>query len=182
MARFLISFLALGATFHLTCSAGAESLKDNVRAAESCTIGFYNADGVYDDDGNGNNIINNNNNNNTCSSEDDDDDGNISAEASFMMDMSSPAPKTVGELGEDIGVPQVVDPNRAQATLDLIEQARQYIQKEVMVEEKYKPVRDLCKNSHESCTFWSLIGECEENPGYMKVNCGPACFSCEVRI
>jgi hypothetical protein len=166
MARFL-SFLALATSFHLT---GGE-LKDNIQGAAECTISFLNADGVYAAVGNGKN--------NTCSS--DEDDGVIISEASFT-DISSPAPNTIGELGEDIGVPQMVDPNQAQATLDLIEQARQYMKKEVMIEAKYEPVRDLCKNNHKSCTFWSLIGECEVNPAYMKVNCGPACFSCEVSI
>ena len=28
--------------------------------------------------------------------------------------------------------------------------------------------------------MFSLLGECEENPGYMKLSCGPACFSCDM--
>jgi len=27
--------------------------------------------------------------------------------------------------------------------------------------------------------FWAASGECERNPGYMRFQCAPACFSCE---
>jgi hypothetical protein len=118
----------------------------------------------------------NSNGNNACT---DDSNNTLTSEASFI-DMSSPAPKVIGELGEDMGVPQNIDPRQAQATLDRLEEARQYMQNEVMVEAKYEPVRPLCQNKHESCTFWSMIGECDNNPGFMKVHCGPVCRSCEV--
>lgn len=35
-----------------------------------------------------------------------------------------------------------------------------------------------CINKHELCTSWASSGECETNPGYMKVECAPACNSC----
>ena len=28
-----------------------------------------------------------------------------------------------------------------------------------------------CVDSHDNCNYWSTIGECEGNPGYMQTNC-----------
>ena len=103
------------------------------------------------------------------------------SEASFV-DMTYPAPKVEDELGEDMGVPQLMDGRNAKESLERLEAARTYIENVVKVDEKYELTRDICKNKHESCTFWSTIGECDANPGYMKVNCGPVCFSCEVSM
>ena len=36
-----------------------------------------------------------------------------------------------------------------------------------------------CVNQHERCAFWSSIGECEKNPGYMITSCAPACQTCD---
>ncbi len=35
-----------------------------------------------------------------------------------------------------------------------------------------------CKNSNSKCAFWSSIGECTNNPGYMIMECAPACQTC----
>jgi hypothetical protein len=119
--------------------------------------------------------------NNTCKDDLEEEKEAIS-EASCTS-ITSPAPeKATSELSEDMGVPQLLDDRnqQAQAILDRILEARQYMQNEVSVDEKYNNVRTMCKNNHESCTLWSLIGECESNPGWMKINCGPVCHSCEV--
>lgn len=50
---------------------------------------------------------------------------------------------------------------------------------EVMVNPSFVSVKDQCKNQHELCSLWSLVGECDNNPAYMKVNCAPACQSCD---
>ena len=105
------------------------------------------------------------------------------SESSYSADISAPAPKNKKRKEDlDMGVEQQIDYNRAKACLDRIEESRTYMNDRVMVEEKYEKVRDICKNNHESCTFWSVIGECENNPAYMKVQCAPACLSCEVSI
>jgi prolyl 4-hydroxylase len=57
----------------------------------------------------------------------------------------------------------------------LIKESQEYIRKLVMK----KDLKDLCKNQHKSCTAWAVAGECEKNHGYMKVNCAPACLSCD---
>ncbi|KAI2510592.1 ShK toxin domain [Fragilaria crotonensis] len=44
---------------------------------------------------------------------------------------------------------------------------------------KMRAILDNCKNNHESCAFWKVIGECEKNPEYMKKDCAPMCQTCE---
>lgn len=41
-------------------------------------------------------------------------------------------------------------------------------------------VRDNCLNRHEHCAFWAILGECEKNAGYMKINCAPSCLTCHL--
>jgi hypothetical protein len=112
--------------------------------------------------------------NDTCEDYDE-----LISEASYSG-LSAPAPKDYDEFASDMGVEQTIDANRARECLDCIEEAREYITNEVMVEDTYLTTRDLCKNKHKDCTFWSVLGECENNPAYMLVNCAPVCQSCEV--
>jgi hypothetical protein len=65
-----------------------------------------------------------------------------------------------------MGVEQTIDANRARECLDRIEEAREYMTNEIMVEDTYENTRDLCKNKNKACTFWSVLGECENNPAY----------------
>eukprot|EP00804_Cyclotella_cryptica_P029939 CCRYP_020080-RA/>CCRYP_020080-RA protein AED:0.17 eAED:0.17 QI:302/1/1/1/0.5/0.33/3/416/480 len=37
-----------------------------------------------------------------------------------------------------------------------------------------------CRNMESDCSFWAALGECQENSDYMKINCAPACQSCEL--
>jgi hypothetical protein len=112
--------------------------------------------------------------NDTCEDYDE-----LISETSYS-DISAPAPKDYDEFGSDMGVEQAIDANRARECLDRIEEAREYMTNEVMVEDTYEKTRALCKNKHKACTFWSVLGECENNPAYMLVNCAPVCQSCEV--
>lgn len=91
-----------------------------------------------------------------------------------------PAPKTAEGLGLDLGEPQSLDPTYSEHIFARIEKSREYMQSKVMAEDKYSEVRSICKNQHSNCAFWSVIGECENNPGYMHVNCAPVCETCEV--
>ena len=34
------------------------------------------------------------------------------------------------------------------------------------------------KNDHELCAFWTSVGECESNRGFMLENCAAACRLC----
>lgn len=81
-----------------------------------------------------------------------------------------------GEEGDiDFGVEQIL--NSGASPVDLrraLGETKQYLKTTMMKQN----IRDKCKNEHPECTVWALEGECEANPGYMKMNCAPACQSC----
>lgn len=105
------------------------------------------------------------------------DDNNVH-ESSYQA--SYPAVQTQDEtLGADFGEAQVVDSKHEASILERIQEARAYLHDEVLVDPKYRDVRDFCRNKHADCAFWSVIGECEKNPAYMKINCAPVCKSCD---
>lgn len=66
----------------------------------------------------------------------------------------------------------------------------EYMRTVVAVEDKYKDIREHCKNGNRLCTYWANLnadpapvgGECDKNPAYMLVNCAPACLSCHKLI
>ena len=60
-----------------------------------------------------------------------------------------------------------------------LDESFQYMRR-VWSEEKFQGVRHKCKNQHEDCTFWASLGECEANPKYMKTDCAPACYTCDL--
>ena len=39
--------------------------------------------------------------------------------------------------------------------------------------------RGKCRNNHVECSQWALGTGCDDNPEYMKRECGPACRSCD---
>jgi prolyl 4-hydroxylase len=84
------------------------------------------------------------------------------------------------DYGAEFGEIQVMDQATADAVMVKLESMRQYMMEKVRVEEKYKLVKDICRNQHESCTFWATLGECEKNPAYMSINCAPVCQTCEL--
>jgi hypothetical protein len=68
-------------------------------------------------------------------------------------------------LGADMGVLQSLDMEYTEEIYQNIRDARQYLQDVVMTEPKYQKVRGNCQNAHESCTYWAVLGECDNNPG-----------------
>jgi hypothetical protein len=99
----------------------------------------------------------------------------------------------VSVAGADLGVPQILQElekptlsppqhphHHHQVTaLERVEQARDYFEHIVLIEPRYKTVRTLCRNQYETCAVWAVLGECEDNPVFMREQCGPVCFSCE---
>ena len=67
------------------------------------------------------------------------------------------------------GEPQTISDNRVQKLLD---ETPAYLNTIDNV--------DNCKNQHELCSYWAVIGECERNQSYMKTSCAPACRSCHL--
>jgi len=82
----------------------------------------------------------------------------IISESSYVAEVSSPA-LAAKDVEPDLGVKQTVDSARSAEIYKLLEEAQKYMKEEVMVEEKYDKVRDICQNKHESCAFWAVLGE-----------------------
>mmetsp|Transcript_1080 Transcript_1080/g.3152 ORF Transcript_1080/g.3152 Transcript_1080/m.3152 type:complete len:492 (-) Transcript_1080:1135-2610(-) len=115
----------------------------------------------------------------TCNVIQDFDEEN--SEATSEASLSTPAPRVnIDPTGSNLGMPQHLDSKYREDILERLEEATEYMETVVHHDDKYESVRSLCQNKHESCAFWSIIGECEKNPGYMKVNCAPVCKSCEM--
>jgi hypothetical protein len=79
-------------------------------------------------------------------------------------------------LGE---VPQRLLPGHETAIRDWFEQTVNYLEEVVMVEDRFRSVRDICQNLQTDCVYWATIGECDNNYDYMIEQCAPVCFECE---
>lgn len=44
----------------------------------------------------------------------------------------------------------------------------------------YHRINYKCRNMEPECSLWAAQGECEENADYMKINCAPACQTCDL--
>jgi hypothetical protein len=54
-----------------------------------------------------------------------------------------------------------------------------YLRDEVLVEQGYANMYELCYNRSEICAFWASIGECDSNAEWMQQQCSLACKSCD---
>jgi len=93
--------------------------------------------------------------------------------------------------GSDLGEPQSFDIDEEtdddfdgeilrEDILKHIAESRRYMQSQIELGVIDPELLRACRNEEEGCTIWSLSGECEENPEYMKLKCGPACQSCDM--
>ena len=69
--------------------------------------------------------------------------------------------------------------------MDLVAKVDDYMYNHVYNQDdpKYKVWQEIkydCKNQHADCMTWARMGECDKNPTYMKMNCGPSCFTCDL--
>jgi ShK domain-like len=118
-----------------------------------------------------------------------DADGNtitLSSPGSTSRELSSDEDGDDEEVDEnlehdDLGVVQEVeDPEYETKIAERIAEAEKYVQERVWdIEHVNDKVGDMCRNKHQSCAYWAVLGECESNPSYMKLNCAPVCFTCE---
>merc|ERR1711884_535346 len=79
-------------------------------------------------------------------------------------------------LDQKYGAEQNVNDEKTQ---EIVRKAKLYYDNEVNVKAEFASVRKNCKNRHEDCSFWASVGECEENPNYMQMECALACRTCE---
>lgn len=97
----------------------------------------------------------------------------------YPQNLTFPAPKTYEGIGSDLGEPQHMDATYSKEIYQRIEDARVYVEQEIKHDQKLSGIAHLCKNNHSSCAFWSVIGECDNNPAYMHMNCAPVCGTCD---
>lgn len=74
-------------------------------------------------------------------------------------------------MGEDLGIRQYTNFSMLHELHEALQRAR----KHTVTNSTY---RDECKNAHESCAIWSVLGECELNPNFMNAACAPMCKAC----
>lgn len=92
-----------------------------------------------------------------------------------LKDMdSTPEDKTT-----QFGKRQEAKGSKAKETLKLIAESVEYM-KSADVQTLSAKIRDNCKNKHNLCSFWAVLGECEANKSFMKTNCAPACQTCHL--
>lgn len=85
--------------------------------------------------------------------------------------------------GEDLGVVQDLQGDNEISRTDIenrIIATQKYMNRQIQLGTIDPELMWMCRNENDACTYWSLLGECEENPGYMKTSCAPACFSCDM--
>jgi len=85
--------------------------------------------------------------------------------------------------GQDLGKPQLLKGDERISSTDIenrIAASQKYMNRQIHLGTVDAELMRSCKNTDELCTYWSLLGECEENSAYMKLSCGPACFTCDM--
>jgi prolyl 4-hydroxylase len=80
--------------------------------------------------------------------------------------------------GVKFGVAQTCEGEHKVACQDIVSKMETYFQ-ETVSKPEFDKVRSRCQNKEALCSFWAAIGECENNPKYMKIHCAAACQTCE---
>jgi prolyl 4-hydroxylase len=77
------------------------------------------------------------------------------------------------------GIQQIVDGAQAVEIASRILDSIAYMESD-MVSQLDESVRAECQNRNELCASWAVLGECEQNSGYMQKNCAPSCMTCHL--
>ena len=84
--------------------------------------------------------------------------------------------------GADLGVAQErqnFEDGTQKADIDwIISKTRNYMLFVKIGEER----RKACRNQHEKCAYWALLGQCDSNREYMFKECAPVCGACEALV
>lgn len=80
----------------------------------------------------------------------------------------------------DLGEEQEIEGTQEEkdAVSKVITDMKNYFATEVLVKGEYDSVIGRCKNHQKLCAFWTSVGECENNRGFMLSNCAAACRMC----
>lgn len=88
----------------------------------------------------------------------------------------------INAIAGDIGVPQRLEDRHPQYSiariLKRIDKARDYLHDEIYMDDRFRLVRETCRNRHPQCAAWAVAGECRLNNQFMMEQCAPVCFSC----
>ena len=97
-------------------------------------------------------------------------------EALNMEDYSVSA---ILDFSSNYGERQVAAGERRLETIENVKSLIEYMKSDDVqnLPDKFKKE---CLNRNELCSFWAVIGECEVNKSYMKIQCAPACQSCHL--
>jgi prolyl 4-hydroxylase len=123
---------------------------------------------------------------------DQDDDAGLEATTDatdFLSTTTTTKGDALARATKQFGVRQLVEGERALETLDLIAQSVLYMASysssrpsssvdHHLVHNSIINNDQSCRNRHELCAFWAVVGECDDNPAYMHAHCGPSCRSC----
>lgn len=80
------------------------------------------------------------------------------------------------------GVEQTVDGTKEEknAVNEVLNRMNQYFENEVMTKPEYTGIRGECLNKNKLCAFWTSVGECNGNRGFMLDNCAASCMLCQL--
>lgn len=76
----------------------------------------------------------------------------------------------------DFGEPQIIPARRTEAVKHVISESVKYMQQ--IIADPEMVLLD-CRNNVEDCSKWAIDNGCDKNPKYMKMECAPACQSCD---
>lgn len=94
----------------------------------------------------------------------------------------SQSPYVVQAVGANfLGVPQYLDvPGYEQAIYSKVKSAEMYLEAILESSTSSSQLKDLCTLKHPNCAYWSIAGECTNNPIYMNLNCPAVCETCHI--
>jgi prolyl 4-hydroxylase len=78
-----------------------------------------------------------------------------------------------------MGRPQSIIEGYEDDIWEAIISARDYLNHVVWEDEFLSMSYDVCINKDSRCAYWAVNGECDNNPEWMGLNCGPVCGTCE---
>jgi len=78
------------------------------------------------------------------------------------------------------GLMQRAEGTKKEETVEVVKSMLEYMESSDDFLSLPKTIKDLCENKNELCSFWAAIGECENNQSFMKIQCAPACRTCNL--